>query len=76
MASDFHQFDFFILALAAFLFGTATLFRATDENSFLERLLGNLENRMGILYVAFLRAAVSAGSSCLLVGLCSRRLVR
>ena len=55
--SLFQLFDFSIFPSLAFLFGVAAQFRAMDGTSFLQKLVGNLENRVGILYAVFLITA-------------------
>jgi Na+/H+ antiporter NhaD/arsenite permease-like protein len=58
LVSVFQLFDFSIFPSLAFLFGIAAQFRAMDGTSFLQRMVGKLENRVGILYAIFLVASL------------------
>lgn len=51
-------FDFSIIPSLAFLFGIAAQFRAMDGTSFLQKLVGNLENKVGMVYAIFLVAGI------------------
>ncbi len=51
-------FDFSIVPSLAFLFGIAAHFRAMDGTSFLQKLVGNLENKVGMVYAIFLVASI------------------
>ena len=54
MVSFFSVLDLSIFPSLAFLFGIAAQFRAMDGTSFLQRIIGNMENKVGILYAVFL----------------------
>ena len=58
MVSVFPVLDLSIFPSLAFLFGIAAQFRAMEGTSFLQRIIGNLENRVGILYAVFLVAGL------------------
>lgn len=58
MASVFQPFDFSIFLSLAFLFGIAAQFRAMNGGSFLQRMVGSLENRVGMVYAVFLVASL------------------
>ena len=58
MVAAFQPFDFAILPSLAFLFGIAAQFRAMGGNSLLEKILGTLEGRIGMVYAVFVVAGL------------------
>jgi len=58
VAALVQQFDFSIFPSLAFLFGIATQFRTMDGETSLRRLVGILENKVGVVYAVFLVAGL------------------